>query len=59
MKHALVEPLLPYLTCYAINARGLMESDPVRSPAHLTMAALADDLEVARLALDQTSPKPA
>jgi proline iminopeptidase len=55
VNHALVVPLLPYLTCYAINARGLMGSGPVRNPEDLTMAGLADDLEAARKALGYES----
>ena len=45
------ERLTPFFTCYAINARGIEGSGPVRSPTDLTMEALADDLEAARVAL--------
>jgi proline iminopeptidase len=49
--HPLAEMLTPLLTCYAINARGIGASGPVRGPADLGMVGLADDLEAARLAL--------
>jgi proline iminopeptidase len=47
----LAEGLTPFFTCYAINARGIEGSGPVRSPADLTMDGLADDLENARIAM--------
>jgi pimeloyl-ACP methyl ester carboxylesterase len=47
----LAEGFTPHFMCYAINARGIEGSGPVRSPADLTMEALADDLEAARIAL--------
>ena len=47
----LAEGLTPLFTCYAINARGIEGSGPVREPTDLTMEALADDLEAARVAL--------
>jgi proline iminopeptidase len=43
--------LTPRFTCYAINARGIGASGPVRDPADLGVMGLADDLEAARLAL--------
>ncbi|HEY7125274.1 MAG TPA: alpha/beta hydrolase [Ktedonobacterales bacterium] len=49
--HPLAEMLTPLFTCYAINARGIGASGPVRGPADLGMIGLADDLEAARLAL--------
>jgi proline iminopeptidase len=47
----LAEGFTPFFTCYAINAGGIEGSGPVRDPADLTMEALADDLEAARVAL--------
>jgi proline iminopeptidase len=47
----LADGFTPHFTCYAINARGIEGSGPVCSPADLTMEALADDLETARIAL--------
>ncbi len=47
----LPDMLTPFLTCYALNARGIGASGPVRDPADLGMHRLADDLEAARLAL--------
>lgn len=47
----LIETLAPYFTCYAINARGVGSSGPVRGPEDLTMEKLADDVEAARQAL--------
>lgn len=47
----LANGITPFFTCYAINARGIEGSGPVRSPSDLTMEALADDLEAARMTL--------
>lgn len=47
----LVESLSPFFTCYALNARGIADSGPVRGPEDLTMTALAADVEAARQAL--------
>jgi proline iminopeptidase len=44
----LAQMLTPFFTCYAINARAIGGSGPVRGPQDLTMAGLADDLEAAR-----------
>ncbi len=51
LEHPLAEMLTPHFACYAINARGIGASGPVRSPADLEMEGLADDLEAARRAL--------
>ena len=47
----LPDMLTPHVTLYALNARGIGESGPVRNPSDLEMNGLADDLEAARLAL--------
>ncbi len=51
LAHPLAEMLTPHFTVYALNARGIGASGPVRGPADLGMSGLADDLEAARLAL--------
>jgi proline iminopeptidase len=51
LAHPLAELLTPHFTCYAIHARGIGASGPVRGPADLEMGGLADDLEAARGAL--------
>jgi proline iminopeptidase len=51
VQHPLAEMLASVFTCYAVNARGIGASGPVRREADLGMEALADDLEAARLAL--------
>ncbi len=52
LEHPLAEVLTAHFTCYALNARGIGQSGPVRAQADLEMEGLADDLEAARLALD-------
>jgi proline iminopeptidase len=52
LDNPLAEMLTPHFTCYAINPRGIGASGPVRGPADLGMAGLADDLEAARQALN-------
>lgn len=47
----LPDMLTPHVTLYALNARGIGESGPVRDTADLEMNGLADDLEAARQAL--------
>ncbi len=51
LEHPLAEMLTPHFTCWAINARGIGASGPVRGPSDLEMDGLADDLEAARTAL--------
>src|SRR5260370_39962093 len=51
VNNPLAEMLATLFACYAINARGIGASGPLRGQENLGMVGLADDLAAARLAL--------